>query len=121
MKQAPAHCFTISTLWSLKRALKPLCLQKPNCVPEFSQQRPCLYDAEWSSFPRLKEGQRDRITVVTAVTCSLAGRQSEPPSQLRRLAAANPLFTVDAFSNFVARTTFPQHGSPERIGLGRET
>ncbi|KAK5612805.1 hypothetical protein CRENBAI_006379, partial [Crenichthys baileyi] len=30
-------------------------------------------------FPSLKEGQRERITVVTAVTCSLAGRQNEPP------------------------------------------
>ncbi|KAK5598454.1 hypothetical protein CRENBAI_010714, partial [Crenichthys baileyi] len=44
-----------------------------------SQQRPCLYDPEWSSFPGLKEEQRDRITVVTALTCSLAGRLSEPP------------------------------------------
>ncbi|KAK5617420.1 hypothetical protein CRENBAI_006368 [Crenichthys baileyi] len=31
-----------------------------NCVPESSQQRPCLYDAEWSGFPSLKEGQWDR-------------------------------------------------------------
>ncbi|KAK5611245.1 hypothetical protein CRENBAI_020074 [Crenichthys baileyi] len=52
---------------------------KANCVPESSQQKPCLYNAEWSSFPGLKEGQQDRITMVTAVTCSLAGRQSEPP------------------------------------------
>ncbi|KAK5621684.1 hypothetical protein CRENBAI_020109, partial [Crenichthys baileyi] len=44
-----------------------------------SQQRPCLYNAKWSSFPSLKEVQRDRITMVTAVTCSLAGRQNEPP------------------------------------------
>ncbi|MED6258067.1 hypothetical protein ATANTOWER_002590 [Ataeniobius toweri] len=44
-----------------------------------SQQRPCLYDAEWSSFPGLKEGQRDRITVVTAVTCSLEGQQNKLP------------------------------------------
>ncbi|KAK5601633.1 hypothetical protein CRENBAI_022905, partial [Crenichthys baileyi] len=50
-----------------------------NCVPESSQQRPCFYNAEWNSFPGLKEGQRDRITVVTAVTCSLAGRQNGPP------------------------------------------
>ncbi|MEQ2308109.1 hypothetical protein AMECASPLE_024782 [Ameca splendens] len=50
-----------------------------NCVPESSQQRQCLYDAEWSSFPGLKKGQQDRITVSTAVTCSLASRQNEPP------------------------------------------
>ncbi|MEQ2280792.1 hypothetical protein AMECASPLE_023569, partial [Ameca splendens] len=47
------------------------------------------------------------ITVVTAVTCSLAGRQNElPPPQLRRLAAVNPLFTVEAFFNFVAPDNF---------------
>ncbi|KAK5621980.1 hypothetical protein CRENBAI_013403, partial [Crenichthys baileyi] len=50
-----------------------------NCVLGSSQQRPCLYNAEWSSFPGLKEGQRDRITVATAVMCSLAGRQNVPP------------------------------------------
>ncbi|MEQ2313113.1 hypothetical protein AMECASPLE_038236 [Ameca splendens] len=55
-----------------------LSLQKQT-VPEITQQRPCLYNAEWSGFPGLKEGQRDCITVVTAVMCSLAGRQSEPP------------------------------------------
>ncbi|KAK5600746.1 hypothetical protein CRENBAI_010764 [Crenichthys baileyi] len=52
---------------------------KPNYVLESSQQRLCLYNAEWNSFPGLKEGQQDRITVVTAVTSSLAGRQNEPP------------------------------------------
>ncbi|MEQ2252446.1 hypothetical protein ILYODFUR_021812 [Ilyodon furcidens] len=46
---------------------------------ESSQLRPRLYDAEWSSFPGLKEGQRDRGTVVAAVVCSSAGRQSESP------------------------------------------
>ncbi|MEQ2312847.1 hypothetical protein AMECASPLE_035416, partial [Ameca splendens] len=51
-----------------------------NCVPESSQQRPCLYEAEWSSFPGLKEGQQDRITVVTPVTC----KASLPTPQLRR-------------------------------------
>ncbi|MEQ2304711.1 hypothetical protein AMECASPLE_030049, partial [Ameca splendens] len=33
-------------------------------------------------FPGLKERQQDRITVVTAATCSSAGRQNEPPPQL---------------------------------------
>ncbi|KAK5611935.1 hypothetical protein CRENBAI_006295 [Crenichthys baileyi] len=72
--------------------------------------------------PGLKEGQRDRITVVTAVTCSLAGRQNEPPHptpQLRRLAAVNPLFTVDASFNSVAQTTFPQQGSRKRLCFGQ--
>ncbi|MED6271728.1 hypothetical protein CHARACLAT_023337 [Characodon lateralis] len=53
--------------------------REANCVPESSHQRPILYNAEWSSFSCLKEGQRDRITVTTAVTCSLAGRQNEMP------------------------------------------
>ncbi|KAK5613065.1 hypothetical protein CRENBAI_002188 [Crenichthys baileyi] len=50
-------------------------------MAQSSQQRPCLYNTKWSSFPGLKEGQRDRITVATAVTCSLAGptEQAAPP------------------------------------------
>ncbi|MED6246140.1 hypothetical protein ATANTOWER_013390 [Ataeniobius toweri] len=48
-----------------------------NCVPENSLQRRCLYDAEWSGFPSLKEGHRHRITVVT-VTVQLVGGRSEP-------------------------------------------
>ncbi|KAK5621618.1 hypothetical protein CRENBAI_025664 [Crenichthys baileyi] len=52
-------------------------------VSESFQQRPCLYDAERSSFPGLKEGQRDCITMVTAVTYSSADRTSRPTSQLR--------------------------------------
>ncbi|MEQ2313890.1 hypothetical protein AMECASPLE_006507 [Ameca splendens] len=36
-------------------------------------------------FPGMKEGQRDRITVATAVTCSLAGsaEQAAPPHSYR--------------------------------------
>ncbi|KAK5618822.1 hypothetical protein CRENBAI_010570 [Crenichthys baileyi] len=74
---------------------------KSNCVIESSQQRPCLYKAEWTSFPGLKEEQRDRITMVTAVTCSLAGRQSEPP-----LPTANLLFTVEAIFKLHRPDTF---------------
>ncbi|KAK5608241.1 hypothetical protein CRENBAI_002078 [Crenichthys baileyi] len=44
-------------------------------------------------------------------------RASRPTPQLRRLAAANPLFTVEAFLNFVAWTTFPQHRSQFTIAI----
>ncbi|MEQ2305519.1 hypothetical protein AMECASPLE_038725, partial [Ameca splendens] len=39
--------------------------------------KPCLYNPEWSGFPGLKEGQRDRITVDTAVTCSLVSPKEQ--------------------------------------------
>ncbi|MED6290138.1 hypothetical protein CHARACLAT_010055 [Characodon lateralis] len=48
-------------------------------------------------FPGLKEGQRDRITVAAAVTCSLAG-----PAER----AAPPHSYGDAFFNFVAPDNF---------------
>ncbi|MED6290636.1 hypothetical protein CHARACLAT_015191 [Characodon lateralis] len=44
-----------------------------NCVPESSQHTTCLYNAEWSAFPSLKEGQQEHSTMATAVTCSSAG------------------------------------------------
>ncbi|KAK5605259.1 hypothetical protein CRENBAI_017060 [Crenichthys baileyi] len=47
------------------------------------------------------------------------GYSSHPTSQLRRLAAVNPLLTVDALFNFVALTTFPQHGSHKRLCFGQ--
>ncbi|MED6265553.1 hypothetical protein CHARACLAT_026690 [Characodon lateralis] len=43
-----------------------------------------------------------------------ACRASNPTEQLRRLAGVNPVFTVTALFNFVARTTFPQHSSRKR-------
>ncbi|KAK5601555.1 hypothetical protein CRENBAI_024124 [Crenichthys baileyi] len=48
-------------------------------------------------FPGLKEGQRGRITVVTAVTCSLAGRQNELPHPTAtevRLPPSDPILEV---------------------------
>ncbi|MED6245894.1 hypothetical protein ATANTOWER_009787 [Ataeniobius toweri] len=49
-----------------------------------------------------------------------ATERAAPPPQLRRVSAVNPLFTVDVFLNFIPRTTFDQHGSHKRLGLGRE-
>ncbi|KAK5617553.1 hypothetical protein CRENBAI_003943, partial [Crenichthys baileyi] len=61
----------------------------------------------WSSFPGLKEGQRERITVATAVTCSLAGRRNElPHPTATEVSCKLTLFTVDAFFNFVAPDNF---------------
>ncbi|KAK5619995.1 hypothetical protein CRENBAI_003811 [Crenichthys baileyi] len=60
-----------------------------NCVPGSSQQTTCLYNAEWSSFPSLKEGQRYRNTARrSACSSARAGRTSCPTPQLRRLAAS---------------------------------
>ncbi|KAK5612564.1 hypothetical protein CRENBAI_011605, partial [Crenichthys baileyi] len=49
-----------------------------NCFPESSHQRPLsLKTPSGAVFPSLKEGQRDRITVATAVTCTSAGQAAE--------------------------------------------
>ncbi|MEQ2284264.1 hypothetical protein AMECASPLE_019786, partial [Ameca splendens] len=86
-----------------------------NCVKESSQQRPRLYNTEWSSFPGLKEGQWDRINVATAVMCSLAGRQNEPPHPTATEVSCKltlcSLWMLPSTS--LPRTTFPQHGSQE--------
>ncbi|MED6253458.1 hypothetical protein ATANTOWER_030040 [Ataeniobius toweri] len=59
-----------------------------NSVPEKSQQRPSFYDAEGSSFPGLKEGQKYRITVAIAVTAVRpADRTSRSTPQLRSVGA----------------------------------
>ncbi|KAK5604250.1 hypothetical protein CRENBAI_020523, partial [Crenichthys baileyi] len=46
-------------------------------------------------------------------------RTSRPTPQLRRLAAVNPLFTVEVSSTSSPRTTFPQHGSRKRLCFGQ--
>ncbi|KAK5599860.1 hypothetical protein CRENBAI_014839 [Crenichthys baileyi] len=83
-----------------------------NCVIDSSQQRPRLYDAEWSGFPGLKEGQRDRGTMVAAVVCSSAGRQSEPPlhPQLRREQQRSPEETLS-----LIKVDFPPRNEEEGI------
>ncbi|MED6264460.1 hypothetical protein CHARACLAT_015178 [Characodon lateralis] len=62
-----------------------------NCVPESPQQRPCLYNTEWSGFSGLKEGQStvphpERLMKPCAVTtpwilCNYQKRKMASPFQ----------------------------------------
>ncbi|MEQ2310625.1 hypothetical protein AMECASPLE_011008, partial [Ameca splendens] len=54
-------------------------LQKQTVFQRVPSRDPVSTTPSGAVFPGLKDGQRDLITVVTAVTCSLAGRQNEPP------------------------------------------
>ncbi|KAK5623508.1 hypothetical protein CRENBAI_013016 [Crenichthys baileyi] len=54
-------------------------LQKQTVFQRVPSRDPVSTTLSGAYFPGLKEGQRDRITVATAVTCSLAGRQNESP------------------------------------------
>ncbi|MED6259565.1 hypothetical protein ATANTOWER_025359 [Ataeniobius toweri] len=50
-----------------------------NCVPESPQQRPCLYNTEWSGFSGLKEGQRYRNTAHRSHAVRPGQPKATPP------------------------------------------
>ncbi|MEQ2285494.1 hypothetical protein AMECASPLE_032441 [Ameca splendens] len=96
-----------------------LCTRYSNCVPENSLQKRCLYETEWSGFPSLEGGQ-PRPHHRGYSNCAVGWRTERTVfhPQLRRLAKANRLFTVDVSSNLVAPYNV---SSPRfmRLGFGQ--
>ncbi|KAK5608415.1 hypothetical protein CRENBAI_026055 [Crenichthys baileyi] len=81
-----------------------------NCVPESSQQRPCLYNAEWSSFSRPEGGTTGPYHRVYSsnVQFSRPARTSRPTSTSTEVSCKLTLCSLWMLSSTSSpRTTLP--------------